>query len=258
MLAKKISYLVAQIMKSMNKIFFSQLFVLIAVFSLSALAQENGETKMKKPSAIKWNSNVEGSLLQFATFETGDYTRLTIPRFTYFFNFGVEVSPRKAKHLIPYTGLNIKNLGLITRADSVKTKYRIYTLGLPLGLRLRVGHETYLKAGVDFNWAFNYKEKTFINDKKKTKFNEFMSERTPSLFAGMFAGLEVNKMKITATCYPSNFFNQDFKSKAGVKVYQNISAQLFTIGMGYMLEDLNVNYKRKSKSSTEASDSSAL
>ena len=80
----------AQIMKSMNKIFFSQLFVLIAVFSLSALAQENGETKMKKPSAIKWNSNVEGSLLQFATFETGDYTRLTIPRFTYFFNFEEE------------------------------------------------------------------------------------------------------------------------------------------------------------------------
>ena len=257
MLAKKISYLVAQIMKCMNKKFIYTVFALFVVFSMSVKAQEVGETKMKKPSTIKWDSNVEGSLLQFSTFETGNYTRLTIPRFTYFFNFGVEASPRKCKHLIPYMGLNLKNLGMITRADSVRTKYRIYTLGLPIGLRLRIGHQTYLKAGVDINWAFNYKEKTFINDKKKTKFNEFFSDRTPALFAGMFAGIEVNKMKITATCYPSNFFNQDFESKAGVKVYQNTKAQLFTIGLGYMLEDLNFNYKSKPKA-TGTSDTTAL
>ncbi len=220
--------------------------VFIGLQSNSVRAQAGADLTSQKVKKINWNSDLEASLLQFANFNANGYSKRTIPRFTYFFNVGVEASLNslKGNPINPFTGLSVKNIGLITKSDSVKNKYRVYALGVPVGFRIKIGANSYLKTGVDFNWAFNYKEKTFINDKKKSKFNEFFSDRTAQFYPAFFGGLEIEKMKITTAYYPVNFFNQSYTSKNSLKPYSNVEANIFTVSAGV---DLQVIFQKKKK-----------
>lgn len=228
--------------------------IFLGFISMEVKAQESNTAGSEKVKKINWNSDLEASLLQFANFTANGYSKRTIPRFTYFFNVGVEASLNSLKKnpINPFTGISIKNIGLITKSDSVKNKYRVYALGVPVGFRIKIGTNSFLKTGVDFNWAFNYKEKTFINDKKKNKFNEFFSDRTPQFYPAFFGGLEIEKMKICTAYYPVNFFNQSYTSKNGLKPYANVEANIFTVSVGV---DLQIIFQKRNKknSNTEAS-----
>ncbi len=233
------------------------LFITIVLIGLqvnSVQAQEGSTEASQKVKKINWNSDLEASLLQFANYTANGYSKRTIPRFTYFFNVGVEASLNSLKKnpINPFTGISIKNIGLITKSDSVKNKYRVYALGVPVGFRIKIGANSFLKTGVDFNWAFNYKEKTFINDKKKSKFNEFFSDRTAQFYPAFFGGLEIEKMKICTAYYPVNLFNQSYTSKNGLTPYSNVEANIFTVSVGV---DLQIIFQQRNKknSSTEAS-----
>lgn len=233
------------------------LFITIVLIGLqvnSVQAQEGSTEASQKVKKINWNSDLEASLLQFANYTANGYSKRTIPRFTYFFNVGVEASLNSLKKnpINPFTGISIKNIGLITKSDSVKNKYRVYALGVPVGFRIKIGANSFLKTGVDFNWAFNYKEKTFINDKKKSKFNEFFSDRTAQFYPAFFGGLEIEKMKICTAYYPVNLFNQSYTSKNGLKPYTNVEANIFTVSVGV---DLQIIFQQRNKknSNTEAS-----
>ncbi len=73
-----------------------------------------------------------GPLLSFAKVtNSGEHVR-NIPRFTMFFNVGTNYNYDFSNNFGIFTGLNIKNIGLITKPnDSVKLKQRVYTLGVP-------------------------------------------------------------------------------------------------------------------------------
>ncbi|HEY0272019.1 MAG TPA: hypothetical protein VGC22_02490, partial [Chitinophaga sp.] len=78
----------------------------------------------------------DGPLLSFGSIKyDGDHVR-NIPRFTMFFNIGTNFNYDFNKNFGIFTGLNLRNIGLITKDnDSLKLKRRLYTLGVPLGFK---------------------------------------------------------------------------------------------------------------------------
>ncbi|MBW8685668.1 hypothetical protein [Chitinophaga rhizophila] len=225
--------------------------LLLCLLQLPAFSQDNktdstGKTKddititqvkkRKSRSYTSWGG--DGPLLSFPNDirESGNHVR-SIPRFTFFFNIGTNWNYDFGRNVGMFTGINLKNIGMITKddIDSVKLKRRVYTLGVPLGFKigdLRRGF--YFFAGGSYDLAFNYKEKKFINGDKKEKFNEWFSDRTPLLMPSLFAGLRMSPgFGVKVQYYPNNFFNKEYKetgnSGGSAYPYQNLDAQLFFV-----------------------------
>ncbi|SEW22124.1 hypothetical protein [Chitinophaga arvensicola] len=183
----------------------------------------------------------DGPLLSFASMkENGEHMR-NIPRFTLFFNIGSNFNKDFSKNFGIFTGINLKNIGLISKpADSLKLKQRVYTLGVPVGFKLGdlSSGSLFFFAGGEIDLAFNYKEKQFVDGDKVHKFNEWFSDRTPLLMPSLFAGFRFNPgFGLKVQYYPQNFFNPDFKTKdkSGNAVYpnRNLEANLVFVTLGY-------------------------
>ncbi|MBO9729258.1 MAG: hypothetical protein J7623_11535 [Chitinophaga sp.] len=195
----------------------------------------------------------EGALLSFANMkDNGEHLR-NIPRFTLFFNIGTNFNKDVTRHLGFFTGLNLKNIGLISKPyDSLKLKQRVYTIGIPLGFKIGdlSGGSFFFFAGGEIDLAINYKEKQFINGKKEHKFNEWFSDRTPLLMPSLFAGFRVHPgFGLKVQYYPQNFFNQDFKTTIKGNVvhpYKNLEANLMFVTLSYNFNGINY-FKVKKK-----------
>ena len=196
----------------------------------------------------------DGPLLSFASIkDNGEHVR-NIPRFTIFFNVGSNFNKDFSKNFGIFTGLNLKNIGLISKpTDSLKLKQRVYTVGVPLGFKLGdvTGGSFFFFAGGEIDLAINYKEKQFIDGKKVHKFNEWFSDRTPLLMPSLFAGIRMNPgFGLKVQYYPQNFFNQDFKTKDksgnAIYPYKNLEANLIFVTLGYNFSGINY-FKVKKK-----------
>lgn len=227
--------------------------LLLSLLQLSVYAQEKDSTGEKK---YDWKKMVfgeyhhrskkvymswggDGPLLSFGDIKyAGEHVR-NIPRFTFFFNVGHNFNYDFGKHFGMFSGINIKNIGLITKDNDVKLKRRVYTLGVPVGFKIgdvRRG-SFFFFAGGSYDLAFNYKEKQFINGDKKHKFNEWFSDRTPLLMPSLFAGLRMAPgFGLKVQYYPNNFFNQDFKETVNGVVtypYRDVEAKMFFATLSY-------------------------
>jgi hypothetical protein len=207
------------------------LLFLSLIFFVPCFAQKN-KVKKSKAQHIEINSDVEGSILQFTKLINDNKTITTTPRYTLFFNGGVDANYKISNHFKVFTGICFKNIGLIDKYDdTLKVKRRMYTMGAPLGLKIKVNENLKFKLGADFNLVFNYKEKVFRNGDKTAKFNEFFSNKTPLFYPSIFAGITIYKISLTANYYPNNFFNTDYN------FYNKMDAKLFTISAGIHLEN---------------------
>jgi len=196
----------------------------------------------------------DGPLLSFASMkENGEHMR-NIPRFTLFFNIGSNFNKDFSKNFGIFTGLNLKNIGLISKpTDSLKLKQRVYTVGVPLGIKIGdvTGGSFFFFAGGEIDLAINYKEKQFVDGRKVHKFNEWFSDRTPLLMPSLFAGVRVNPgFGLKVQYYPQNFFNRDFKTKDksgnAIYPYKNLEANLIFVTLGYNFSGINY-FKVKKK-----------
>ncbi|MGX5818510.1 hypothetical protein ACWKWU_09960 [Chitinophaga lutea] len=194
-----------------------------------------------------------GGLLSFAKMSNEDGHIRNIPRFTLFFNIGTNYNYDFTNNFGIFSGLNIKNIGLISKPnDSVKLKQRVYTLGVPVGIKLgnfRSG--TFFFAGGEYDLAFNYKEKYFLNGDKETKFNEWFSDRTPTLMPSVFAGFRMSPgFGVKVQYYLNDFFNKDFTQTVnGVKEqpYKNMDANLVFVTLSY---NFGIKCKTKTQHTT--------
>ena len=78
-----------------------------------------------------------------------------------------------------YTGIGVRNVGFIADdpdSSSIRKKFRTYNLGVPIGIKLGDMNKFMLYAGVELEYAFNYKEKTFVNDTKTRDVSWFSSK----------------------------------------------------------------------------------
>jgi hypothetical protein len=223
-------------------------------YSFRLSFEGNDYSKAHKGVYRTWGGN--GPLLSFADMKDNNGHMRNIPRFTLFFNLGTNYNYDLGRHFGLFTGLNIKNIGLINKNDSVKLKRRVYTLGVPVGFKIGdVRHGSFfIFGGAECDLAFNYKEKLFEDGVKKKKFNEWFSDRTPLLMPSVFAGFRVNPgFGLKVQYYLNDFFNKDYTemvSGAKVKPYENLAAKMLFVTLSYDFGRVDY-YKHNHKKSRE-------
>ncbi|WPQ63790.1 hypothetical protein SIO70_02810 [Chitinophaga sancti] len=221
----------------------TSLFTLLCCLCQFALfAQDTTEQKKLRQHVYATNGG-DGPILSFGDVKANGAHVNTAPRFTLFFNVGRNYNYDFTKWLGIYSGVNLKNIGIITKENGTKLKRRVYTLGVPLGLKIGDvrGQNFFFFLGGQYDLAFNYKEKQFINGDKVKKFNEWFSDRTPLLMPSLFAGFRFYPgIGLKVQYYPNNFFNQDFKETvAGVTTYpyRDMASKMFFVTLTYSFGD---------------------
>jgi hypothetical protein len=162
-----------------------------------------------------WGNSLDGMIFSTALINNNGSNSLGTLRFSMFFHIGATYNYNFSKGVGIYTGLDIKNIGFIEKYDAfdVTVKKRVYTLGVPVGLRfgnMKTRDYFFLGGGLDV--AFHYKEKAWSSLFNKTKSNEWFSDRSEILLPYIFAGVSLKGTTIKIQYYPTNFLNEDFQS----------------------------------------------
>jgi len=212
----------------------SAILFLATAFSLAGRAQD-----ASKYQPLYFTGGLDGLLFQSARIEQpGEDDELGTLRFAPVFNLGLHYHADAGNAIGFFTGLDIKNLGYVDRDGELRVKRRVYTLGLPLGIKfgdMPRKHYGFLGGGVDV--PFNYREKRFTDRDDKQKFNDWFSDRTPSFLPYVFAGYKAAGLfVIKAQYYPGNFLNTDFTETVGgltVRPYAGQNVNLFFVSLGF-------------------------
>ena len=149
-------------------------------------------------------------------------------RFTIFFHLQQQVNFDLTDNIGLYTGLGIRNVGLIMedyyqnvgydvdQSDpnynkNTKIKHRSYSLGFPLAVKLGSFDDNFFVfGGVEYEWMFHYKQKKFI-DGEKYKFKEWTSDRVNPWIPSWFAGVQFpGGFNLKFKYYLDDFLNKDF------------------------------------------------
>ncbi len=207
-------------------------------------AQPQAKPPSQQRQITYWTSGGDGGIFSLATVEMNGREIRPILRWSPVFNFGSNFNWDFVENAGVFLGWNIRNIGLITRDNPSSNdlfKRRIYMLGLPLGIKLgnmRNGHFFYF--GGEAGLPLNYKEKYFPDGdrRRKTKFNEWFSERTPQFTTAAFAGFHFRKsLNVKVQYFFNNFFNPDFTTTNGqggeLQPYKNYRANIFFITFGF-------------------------
>jgi hypothetical protein len=153
-------------------------------------------------------------------------------RFTVFFHLGQYVHMDLNNSLGFFTGLGVRNVGMITDESLPQTVSntgasvpysdfkiirRQYMLGIPLALKLgSFKNHFYIFGGGEYEMAFHMKEKywsnTFDRSGSKTKSKEWFSNQTPTFLPSLFAGIQFPRgFNIKFKYYLQDFLNHDYK-----------------------------------------------
>lgn len=221
----------------------------LAPFSLQAQTEQKkvetgANTITLTPQKIPVRKFYLGNSLDAGIFSTSFVTkegasRQTTPlRFTMFLHLGYTFNYDFNKYSGVYTGVDLKNIGFIEKEGGYTAKRRVYTVGVPVGLRfgnMKKRNYFYLGAGLDL--AVNYKEKVYDKRSDKKKFNEWFSSRTPLLMPYVFAGYSFDHgISVKVQYYPNSFLNQNFtEDVGGISVqpyadYKKVNLLLFSVG----------------------------
>jgi len=149
-------------------------------------------------------------------------------RFTIFFHLQQQVNFDLTDNIGLYTGLGIRNVGLIMEDyyqnvgydvdqtdpnynKNTKIKHRSYSLGFPLAVKLGSFDDNFFVfGGVEYEWMFHYKQKKFI-DGEKYKFKEWTSDRVNPWIPSWFAGVQFpGGFNLKFKYYLDDFLNKDF------------------------------------------------
>lgn len=158
-----------------------------------------------------------------------------------------------------FHGLAVRNVGFIydiPNTDTLK-KFRTYNIGIPLGIKLGNVKDNgfFVYGGYEFEIPFNYKEKTFVSERKVDKFSLWFSDRTDWYTQSVFVGFNFPKgFNIKFKYYLNQFFNQQFRETSnGVQSFpfQNFDANVFYISLDWnVFKDVR-SYSVKSKQKLE-------
>lgn len=196
-------------------------------------------------------------------------------RFTIFFHTQQLLNLDLTSHIGLYTGLAIRNVGLITEDlyqnvgfsgidntdpnwnKSTKVKRRSYSLGFPLAIKVgSLDKNFFVYAGGEYEWMFHYKQKLFIDD-NKTKFTEWTSDRVNPWIPSLFAGIQFPQgFNLKFKYYMDDFLNPDFR---GTDFGQAVDYSEFeSSGMWYISLAVIINKKQVQKWISGDSDLSAF
>jgi hypothetical protein len=181
-------------------------------------------------------------------FSAGNVNATSIPsssvvRFSGFLNYESQVHFNFNKKSGFYTGLGIKNIGMINDFDkgTITFKQRAYALSVPLALKLgNVGNQGFIALGAEANLMLNYKEK-FLYSNAKTSKSEWFSNKVNTFNPAVFFQIKFLKSQIITFKY---YMNDFLKNQSGGLALPNgdvvsdfgKSSKLFYISWGSNFE----------------------
>jgi len=233
----------------MNKVIILFVFIFGTLFFSSALAQE------KKSGKKYWLSASEfifsGSELE----ATGGPLITSIDinpvlRFSGFFHLQQQFHIDFNKNFGIFTGVGVRNVGMINELnDSIKIKQRVYSLGVPLALKLgALPNKFHVNIGGELEFFFHYKQKVFYEDEKFKK-NEWVSDKVNLLNPSVFLDLHSGKGAYVRVKY----YLLDFlvKDKQEIKIngiaynYFPDTSKLFYISVGTTIKSKSSRTTKK-------------
>jgi hypothetical protein len=185
-------------------------------------------------------------------------------RFTLFFHSQHHINLDLTNNIGVFTGLGIRNVGLITEDlyqnvgfldittahpdynRDTKIKRRSYSLGFPVGLKLgSFSKHFFLFGGYEWEWMFHYKQKLFI-DGEKHKFKEWASDRVNPWVPSVFGGIQFPQgFRLKFKYYMKDFLNPDF---TGTDFGEQVDySQFQSTGMWYVSMAFFINKKQIQK-----------
>lgn len=153
-------------------------------------------------------------------------------RFTMFFHIGEYVHYDVSNNFGLFSGLAIRNIGMITdenlpqtvQSEGTTVSYgqhkiirRQYTLGLPLAFKVGAfDKHLYFFAGGEYEMAFQFKEKYWSDgynrSGSKTKNTKWFSNQTPTFLPSVFGGFQFpGGVNIKFRYYLTDFLDSNFK-----------------------------------------------
>jgi hypothetical protein len=175
--------------------------------------------------------NVEGT----------SYTSGNIMRWAPVLNQQVMFNFDPAKAFGIFTGLGVRNVGFIlSRATTdIKYKYRTYNLGLPVGFKIGSMKGFFVYAGYEIEYAFNYKEKMFVNNDKESVDVYWFTERVEQFPQSVLVGINFPYgFNLKFKYYLTNFHNEEFATMVDgveVKPYEGLKSNVFYVSLNFGL-----------------------
>ncbi len=220
--------------------------ILIAAvfFSVQMNAQDTTYSAPKKNNMHL--ESVTELILSWGDVKAAPYDVSNIVRFSAFLHLGGQLHIDFNPHLGFYTGLSLRNIGIITRLnDSVKIKQRVYTVGIPLALKFGNMAGTYFAVGVEGELAIAYKQKVFENN-EKSKTNIWFSDRTNTFLPSAFAELRTKRGGYLKFGYYLSDFLRSGNQHINVPgiVYIPTQSQLAYVSFGFAIDKSTVKYAK--------------
>ena len=186
-----------------------------------------------------WYASSGGELIfSFANLDYAPSPEGQVMRFTPFVNLqsfaNYDFSPKSGF----LTGLAVRNVGYIYKFKDtgLKKKYRNYVLGIPVGLKFGDMNGLHFYGGYEIEFPFNYKEKTFEDEKKIEKFSVWFSDRDPALYNTLFVGIQFPYgINLKFKYYLTPFHNQDYTESDGSKPYAGFNDHVFYFSLSFII-----------------------
>lgn len=192
----------------------------------------HAQTLTKSPfySITSWEFMLSGAAIDNNGKTGGD-----VVRFSGVVNWQNHVHIDASERLGFYIGTSIHNVGFIYNVpeSNVKKKFRTYNIGIPLGFKFgNMAKENYFYGGYELELPFNYKEKTFEDERKTDKFSVWFSDRVPLFYHSLMVGYHSPKgVGFKFKYYLNGFFNQDYEATDSdghpYKPYHGVNAHVF-------------------------------
>ena len=195
---------------------------------------------LKAQDKTYWSTGFE-MLFSFADIQQDGISKSSIIRWAPVFNVQTFFNYDASKNFGLFSGIGVRNVGFIYDEDeATRKKYRTYNMGIPFGIKAGNFEKTFVYAGYEIEFPFNYKEKTFVNN-QKSKYTEWFTDRVPTVYHTVLIGVQLPKgVNIKFKYYLTGFFNQDFVQVDGTtgdpyKPYENLDVNVFFFSIGINL-----------------------
>ncbi|MFC3879055.1 hypothetical protein ACFOSV_02655 [Algoriphagus namhaensis] len=207
------------------------------VLAQAAFAQES----TAQGSTNIYTMSTGETILSFGIVDAEPLNTGTVARFTPFFNFGQQLHFDFSPSFGIYTGLNVRNVGMITDLnDSVRVKQRTYNLGLPIAFKIGDVEGWRFSAGFEAEIAFAYKQKVYVNGEKR-KSSSWFDDRVeifqPSVFAEI-VGKDGNFIRFKY--YLNDFLTANQQINVPGVEYNPTRSSMFYVSIGYAIKNKNI------------------
>lgn len=229
---------------SMKKLIQSTVITLL-IIALSNLSFAQGMIEADKK--LNFSGTADASMLQIAMLDIGGQSEMSTFRFSYFANIGAHANFNLGNKLTFYTGVGVKNLGFIYKGDSNTYKYRVYTAGVPVGLKIGNPKKRYFIIGGGVDFPINYKEKQWVhNREKKSKDSEWFDTRVNPVLPYVTTGYRFgNSMTFKLVYYPTNFWNDKYLANTANLIALTFGFDINSLIQGNSIEIGIPNIKKK-------------